>query len=253
MQLARQATLALLAAGIALAGSTNAGGEVTQRIGGGSQASHAGRNYQALTASCTASIKVPNVHVAGTNSYIVVGSLTNACGAVDASWDMVQGAQRVSGWFFWNGGTTTLSSGQTDNAYYYPGIDPLGTYQASPSSADDTNYQPISQNAYQFYIKVDSRISVSGYRSGKVVYLRALVRRFSSNANWGLGGWVNSSGRIVVFYQNRIGWRRVAARATGQNGYTSYLKIYTPTRRLFRATVSATPSIWDRTSAPISR
>ena len=240
MKWARQPFLALLAAGIALAGCDSASAATKQY------------NAVALADSCTVSITVPNVHVVSSLTYSVRARLTQDCGAVSASWDMNQGQQQASSWWLWNGGNS-LKSGQTDVAYYYPGTQPLGAYRATPTGASDTNYYTVPQNTFGFSIKVDSRIAVSGYRSGKNVYVRARVTRFNPRANYGLGSWVNSPGRAVGFYQNRSGWRRVGARVTGRNGYTSYLKIKTPSRRTFRATVSSTPTIWDRTSAAISR
>jgi len=166
---------------------------------------------------------------------------------------MLQGARLISSWFLWSGGSTPLSEGQSDKAYFYPSTEPLGTYQASPNSADDTNYDALPQNSYQFSIKVNSRISISGYRSAKNVYVRARVTQFNPNANFGLGSWTNSQGRSVDFYQNRSGWKRVGAKTTGKNGYTAYLKVLSPARRSYRATVSPTPTIWDQTSTAISR
>ena len=236
MKRARQAALALLVAGIAVVGGDSSGG---------AQAS--------AQASCTVSIAVANVHIASSSTYVVPGTLTKACWAITASWDMQQGAKLISSWLLWNGGSTPLSEGQSDKAYFYPSVDPLGTYQASPSSADDTNYDALPQNSYQFSIKVNSRISISGYRSAKYVFVRARVTQFNLNANFGLGSWTNPQGRSVVFYQNRSGWHRIGARTTGKNGYTAYLKILSPARRSYRATVSQTPTIWDQTSAAISR
>ena len=166
MKRGRQAARALVAAGIAVVGGDSSGG-----VQAGAQT------------SCTVSIAVANVHVASNSTYVVPGTLTQACGAVSASWDMQQGARLISSWFLWNGGSTPLSEGQSDKAYFFPSTNPLGTYQASPNSADDTNYDAIPQNSYQFSIKVNSRISISGYRSPKNVYVRARVSQFNLNAN----------------------------------------------------------------------
>ena len=236
MKRARQAALALLVAGIAVVGGDSSGGAQA-----GAQA------------SCTVSIAVANVHVASSSLYVVPGTLTRACGAVSASWDMQQGARLISSWLIWNGGSTPLSEGRSDKAYFFPHSDPLGTYRASPSSADDTNYDALPQNSYQFSIKVNSRISISGHRSAKNVYVRARVTQFNLNANFGLGSWTNSRGRSVVFYQYRSGWKRVGAKATGKGGYTAYVKVLSPARRSYRATVSSTPTIWDQASPAISR
>lgn len=236
MKRARQAALALLVAGIAVVAGDSSGGAQA-----GAQA------------SCTASIAVANVHIASGSIYVVPGRLTQACGAVSASWDMQQGVRLISSWFFWNGGSTPLSEGQSDKANFFPHSDPLGTYLASPSSADDANYDALPQNSYRFSIKVNSRISISGYRAAKNVYVRARVTRFNLNANFGLGSWTNSQGRSVVFYQYRSGWTRVGAKTTGKGGYTAYVKVLSPARRSYRATVSPTPTIWDQASSAISR
>ncbi len=236
MKRARQAALALLVAGIAVVGGDSSGG-----VQAGAQT------------SCTVSIAVANVHVASNSTYVVPGTLTQGCGAVSASWDMQQGARLISSWFLWNGGSTPLSEGQSDKANFFPSTNPLGTYQASPNSADDTNYDALPQNSYQFSIKVNSRISISGYRSPKNVYVRARVTQFNLNTNFGLGSWTNSRGRSVVFYQYRGGWERVGAKPTGKDGYTAYLKVRSPARRSYRAIVSPTATIWDQTSPGISR
>lgn len=203
-------------------------------------------------ASCTVSIKAPNVHVSSTTLYSVKATLTNACGAVDASWDMDHGTQVIGGWLFWNGGSP-LRSGQTETAYYVPGFSPLGTYHAEATGAQDANSNSIPQNTYRFYVKLSSRISISGYRSGRRVYVRAHITRFSTSANYGLGGWVNSRDRRVGFYYYRSGWHWVATRYTGRNGYTGYVRIYAPTHRSFRAHVNPTSTAWDRTSKSIYR
>ena len=226
----------MLVAGIAVVGGDSSGGA-----------------QPVAQASCTVSIAVANVHVASSSIYVVPGTLTQACGAVSASWDMLQGARLISSWFFWNGSSTPLSEGQSDKAHFFPGTAPLGTYRASPTSADDTNYDALPQNSYQFSIKVNSRISISGHRSAKNVYVRARVTQFNLNANFGPGSWTNSKGRSVVFYQYRSGWKRVGAKTTGKNGYTAYLKVLSPVRPSYRATVSPTPTIWAQTSPAISR
>jgi hypothetical protein len=96
-------------------------------------------------------------------------------------------------------------------------------------------------------------MSVSGYRSGHYVYVRAHVTRFNRNLDFGLGGWQNSAGRNVQFSEYIHGWRLAGSKSTGSNGWTAYLRIYAPTRRSFRAYVSATTTFAAALSSSISR
>lgn len=67
--------------------------------------------------------------------------------------------------------------------------------------AYNSNWSRVPQNTYKFYVKLNSRISISGYRSRRYVYVRARVTRFAPNKNYGSGGWANSASRKVTFYR----------------------------------------------------
>jgi hypothetical protein len=194
-------------------------------------------------ASCAATIRVSNVSVTSTNLYNVKGAM-NSCAAT-ASWDMDGGSgysQTVSSWIF-------SSTHHTDYAYYFPGIDPLGSYKAAGTGAYDGSFNPLPQTNAAFAIKLGSRISLSGYRSGSYVYLRAHVTRFNPSLNYGLGGWQVSTNRYVTFYDLRsTGWHLDGYKYTSSNGTTPYLRIYQPGHHYFLAKVGQTATIWNATS-----
>jgi hypothetical protein len=84
------------------------------------------------------------------------------------------------------------------------------------------------------------------------VYVRTHVTRFNPNLNSGLGGWQPSASRYVSVYDHRSsGWHFDGHKYTGSNGTTSYLRIYSPSHRYFRAHVLATKTIWGHTSSSI--
>lgn len=196
-------------------------------------------------ASCTATIRVSNISITSSNVYNVKGTM-NSC-AASATWDMDGGggySQTVDGWVF--------DGAHTDYAYFYPGINPLGSYEAAGTGAFDSNFNPLPQANTYFAIKLGSRIIISGYRSGSYVYVRAYVTRFNPNVNFGLGGWVVSTGRYVSFYDHRTGgWHLDGHLATGRNGFTAYLRIHAPGQQYFRAHVNPTGSIWGATSGSV--
>jgi len=197
----------------------------------------------AARASCTTTISVPNISVTSSNLYNVKGTM-NSCAAT-AYWDMDGGSgysQTVSGWIF-------NSTHHTDYAYYVPGADPLGSYKAAGTGAYDSSFNPVPQANASFAIKLGSRISLSGYRSGSYVYLRAHVTRFNPALNYGLGGWQASANRYVAFYDYRsTGWHLSGYKYTGSNGTTAYLRIYQPGHHYFLAKVGQTWAIWNATS-----
>lgn len=242
MNSVRKAVFVLLAGGIAATGCGSSGGKGAARQTGGPGAgtSRVARQYDALAqASCRVSIHVPSIGIYSTRSYSVKATWTR-CDASDAWWDMKRGNEWLGSWWF-------PPSPQYE--YYWPGYDPLGKISATPRNAYDSNYKRLPQNTGTFYVKLNSRITFSSYRSGRNVFVRALVRRFNPNKNWGTGGWQNSVSRRVVFYDKVGGrWRSRGGRYTSGNGYTRYLRLGAPTRRPFRAAVQQTPTLWGRAS-----
>lgn len=203
-----------------------------------------GRNDAVAQASCRVTIQVPNIGINSTRSYAIKGTWTR-CGASGASWDMKRGNEWFGAWWF-------PPSPQYE--YYWPGYDPQGKFSATPTGAYDGNYRYLPQNSKTFYIKLNSRVAFSGYRSGRNVFVRARVTRYNPKKNWGAGAWQNSVNRRVVFYDKAGGrWRWRGGRYTGGNGYTRYLRLGAPTRRQFRATVQQTATLWGRTSNANSR
>lgn len=226
MNSVRKAVFVLLAGGIAVTGCGSS--------------SRAAGHYDALTrASCKVSIHVPNVGIYSTNTYHINATWTR-CGASDAWWNMMRGNEMFGLWSF-----------PTNQPYefYMPGYEPVGKFSATPAGAYDNKSNYLPQNTYTFYIKLNSRITFSTYRSGRNVFVRALVTRFNPNKNWGTGGWQNSVSRRVAFY-DKIGgrWRWRGGRYTGRNGYTRYQRLAAPTRRPFRAIVRPTATLWGRNS-----
>lgn len=218
-----KAVFVLLAGGAGLAGGGTSGG---------TGAAHA-------QAPCKTSIQVSNLGIYSTRIYTIRATWTR-CGASDAVWDMKQGNELLGGWWF-------PPSPQYQS--YYPGYSPVGKFSATPTGAWDENFRYLPQNGTTFYVKLNSRIAFSDYRSGRSVFVRARVTRFNPSMDWGSGGWQNSVNRRVVFYDAVGGrWRWRGARYTGNNGYTRYLRLDAPWRRQFKAAVAQTPTIWGRTS-----
>lgn len=238
----RKAVLVLIAGGIAVTGCASNGGKgvVRRSDGAGAAASPMARRYDALIqASCKVSIRVPNLGIYSTRTYSVKATWTR-CGASGASWHMKRGNEFLGFWSF-------PPSPQYE--FYWPGYEPLGRFSAMPTGAHDSNYNSVPQNGSTFYIKLNSRVGFSGYRSGRNVFVRARVIRYNPNRDWGTGGWQNSVSRRVGFYDKVGGrWRWRGARYTGGNGYTRYLRLGAPTRRQFRAIVRPTSTLWGRNS-----
>jgi hypothetical protein len=194
--------------------------------------------------TCTTTISVANVYVNTTKTLDVVGKWTALCTATIADWGMQGGpsyGQYVGGWNF-KAGTTTI------DAYYNPTLDPLGSYEALPMGAYDPSFDQVPQNTLYFSVKLSSTVTLSGYRTRGYVFVRALVKRFSTSANSGLGGFESWTNQPVKFSDFHNGWVPAGTKWTTSTGYTKYVKIYAPTKRSFRATVAATGTVWGDTS-----
>jgi hypothetical protein len=193
---------------------------------------------------CTTTIQVANVFVNTTKTIDVVGKWTTQCTAIAADWSMQGGpsyGQYVGGWNFTAGTTTT-------DAYYNPTIDPLGSYEVLPAGAHDPGFNSVPQNTAYFSVKLSSTVTVSGHRSRGYVIIRAYVKRFSTSADSGLGGWTAWTNQPVKFSAFHNGWKSAGTKWTTSTGFTKYVKIYAPTKRSFRAFVAATGTVWGDTS-----
>lgn len=202
--------------------------------------------------SCTTSIHIPRkVAINSDNSHNVTGTLTRSCGALDASWDLAHHGSVADSWLFFS--TSGLPNGAKAAAYYYPSLDPLGSYRAIPTGASDTNGNYLPQNSPRTHIKLVTRATLRGNRHGKYVWIRAYVRRFNPAAHYGTGGWTPSGGRRVWFKEYVSGWKGCGHANTGKNGLTRWVKVYAPTRRSFKAQVSQTWNMWNRWTPSIRR
>lgn len=232
---ARRAFFVLIAAGFAATACGSSSGMGASPV--------VARDAALTQPSCRSSIHVSNLGINSTAIYKIRATWTS-CGASWAFWDMKQGNQ-------WFGYWTFPPSPQYQS--YYPGYTPLGRFNATPTGAwRGSGYVP--QNGSAFSVKLNSRITFQGYRSGRNVFMRALVTRYNPSRNWGSGGWQVSVNRRVVF-EERSGtrWMWRGARNTGRNGYTPYARLNAPTRRQFRATVQEIATMWGRVSGVNSR
>jgi hypothetical protein len=202
----------------------------------------------ASTPACPVAVTHPNISIYQESHYVSY-AITQTCGgALDsAGWEMVG----PGGW----DDTSIFYPGGLYNTFYgwYEGKH-LGKYTLYPLGAYDTSYNTLPQATETFYVKIASRVSLSGYRSGVYVYVHAYVSRYNPDANYGLGGWTPSSGRYVTFQQLYSGsWHNIATKTTGSNGWTSYQRVYAPTHRYFVSWVSQNAYRWNATSNRIWR
>ncbi len=194
--------------------------------------------------TCTSTISVANVYVHSTMTAKVPGTWTTKCTAIFASWNMQGGPGYGHYAGSWNFSSGTINQ----DSYYDPEIDPLGKYQASPAGAQDSDGDDVAQGTVYFEIRLSSKVTISGYRAGHYVFVRADVTRFSTSVHSGQGGWVSWTDQPVTFTSWANGWQSAGTRWSTSTGLTKYLKIYAPTRRSFRAAVSTGSTIWGSMS-----
>lgn len=113
--------------------------------------------------------------------------------------------------------------------------------------------QRCRQVTQYFYVRYGSSVSVSGYRCGASVYLRAHAVRYDRNANYGLGGWSAFTGRTITFQYRYAGsstWHTAGYATTGSAGYTAY-KRFTMSKRYWRLLAAGNATIWNATSGQL--
>lgn len=144
----------------------------------------------------------------------------------------------------------------SDYAYpqtQYMGIydwEPRGTWNTRGEGAWDSSYNSLMQNERTTSVRLGSRNSLSGARSGNYVTLTAKATRYLPSQ----GAYRNWSGATTKFYSQKSDgtWRYLKTVTTDSYGKAT-AKVYASTTRKFKAVTSSTSSTWGRTSSAITR
>lgn len=88
-----------------------------------------------------------------------------------------------------------------------------GTYYVEPRNSWDANYNDLAQNTTSYTVKYATWTYVASSRSGRAVYINALVHQWSSND-------MASGSARPVYLQRYIGggWQNIAVRTTKSGG-----------------------------------
>jgi hypothetical protein len=196
---------------------------------------------QASTA-CPVTITHPNINIRQDSQYQSY-SLPQTCNTVDAAWEVV-------GPYNWDDGSLFYPGGLSMTYYAWFEGSHLGQYTLVALGAFDSSNNPLPQASETFYVRFASGVVFSGYRTGSYVHVRAYVRRYQRNLNYGAGGWQQSVGRSVTFQQSwNGGWQNKATRTTGTDGWTGYVTLAAGAHHYYRAKVAATSTLGDAVSA----
>jgi hypothetical protein len=161
------------------------------------------------TASPSCSIVLPT-SVAITSEQTTITAHTasdcTAAGMSSAEWDVMP--SNFGDYFIFQSGTIS------DHYTFYSSIDQVGVLQAKAGGAStDTGFNDIPQNQPYFSVKYGSWVYVQSSRSGRAVYINALVHQWS---DFDLAGGV---GRTVYLQRYLKGaWQNIAVRTTNSSG-----------------------------------
>ncbi|MGE9808826.1 hypothetical protein [Janibacter sp. G1551] len=129
--------------------------------------------------------------------------------------------------------------------------EPRGRYDVRPDGAfSQDDYADVTQNERTLTVKLGSRQSAAGARSGSYVTVSGTAARYSPNA----GAFRAWSGATVRLYQKKSGgsWTYVKTTTSNSTGRVS-VKAYASTARYFQLRSADSSTTWGTTSASVYR
>jgi hypothetical protein len=120
--------------------------------------------------------------------------------------------------------------------------EPTGTYLVLPKGARAGDLDDVPQNSTRSIVRRDSRVALSGSRSGRYVTLKARLTRYDPRAD-GFRAWRK---RAVTFSYRQCptcAWHPLSTRSTDLNGRTTY-RFRAAKVREYRVRAAGTARIW---------
>lgn len=120
--------------------------------------------------------------------------------------------------------------------------EPTGTYLVLPKGAHAADLDDVPQNTTRSVVRRDSRVDLSGSRSGSYVTLKARLTRYVPRAD-GFRAWRKR--QVTVSYRTcpTCPWHRLSTRTTDRNGRTTY-RFRAVKIREYRVRAAGTSRIW---------
>lgn len=120
--------------------------------------------------------------------------------------------------------------------------EPTGTYLVLPKGARAGDLDDVPQNTTRSVVRRDSRVALSGSRSGRYVTLRARLTRYVPRAD-GFRAWRKRA--VTVSYRTcpTCAWHRLGTRTTDRNGRTTY-RFRAAKVREYRVRAAGTSRVW---------
>lgn len=120
--------------------------------------------------------------------------------------------------------------------------EPTGTYLVLPKGARAGDLDDVPQNSTRSVVRRDSRVALSGSRSGRYVTLEARLTRYVPGAD-GFRAWRKRA--VTVSYRTcpTCAWQRLGARTTDRTGRTTY-RFRAAKVRDYRVRAAGTSRVW---------
>lgn len=120
--------------------------------------------------------------------------------------------------------------------------EPTGTYLVLPKGARAADLDDVPQNTTRSVVRRDSRVTLSGSRSGRYVTLRARLTRYVPRAD-GFRAWGKRA--VTVSYRTcrTCAWHRLSTRTTDRDGRTTF-RFRAAKVREYQVRAAGTSRIW---------
>jgi len=167
----------------------------------------------------------------------VTGRLNSVCATLDtktADWKVTHHWQVYDYYRF--------STNTTDTWSLYDG-DPTGSYPIVPLSALSNDSVELPQNSPTVQVRRDSRLVLSGSRSGSTVTLRTALSYYSASTH-GYRHWADKYVALAYRTCSTCAWHSLSALTTDASGRASYT-FKAASSRVYRVRSSGTSQVWD--------
>lgn len=171
----------------------------------------------------------------------VVGRLSSTCKALhtaSADWKVTRGG-RTYDYYRFAGGST--------DAWSVYDSDPVGAYRILPLSARAEDFSDVPQNSPTVVARRDSRLVLSGSRSGAYVTLRTSLRVYSASTNT-FRAWAGKYVAVAYRSCSTCPWHQLRTLTTDSAGRAGY-RFSSSRSREYRVRASGTSLAWE----PLSR
>ena len=186
------------------------------------------------------SLVVPSRVRVGAPLVRVTGKLSSTCGTLGvrtADWKVNRGGRTFDYYHF---------DGNSSDTWSLYDSDPIGAYSIVPLSAH-TQYDPVPQNSPTVVARRDSRLTLSGTRSGSFVTLRTSLKVYSPSTNL-FRPWTGKY--VAVSYRScsTCSWHHLRTLTTDGRGWAAS-RFWASKVREYRVAVSGNTGVWE----PFSR